>query len=93
MDTVEVTFHLERPVAERLRDPGDLARYEAFLGLVAKATTEREVAAAVALFARASEMRSRSLKLTFAEARLKAFGLLFAGPWTRAGTSLHRLRR
>ncbi|HUB44106.1 MAG TPA: hypothetical protein VMB73_03895 [Acetobacteraceae bacterium] len=69
MDTVEVTFHLEKPVAERLRDPGELARYEAFLGLVANATTEAEVADAVALFAGSPGMRQRNLMAAFADAR------------------------
>jgi hypothetical protein len=69
MDTVEVTFRLDRPVAERLRDPGELARYEAFLGLLTKAASEQEVADAVALFAGSPATRQRGLKATFAESR------------------------
>lgn len=57
MDTVEVTLNLERPIAERLRDPAERARYEAFLGLVARATDEADIAEAVALLAWSPQMR------------------------------------
>jgi hypothetical protein len=43
MDTVEVTLRLDRSLAERLRDPGERARYEAFLELVANATSQTGV--------------------------------------------------
>lgn len=69
MDTVEVTLHLERPIAERLRDPAERARYEAFLGLVARAVSEADVANAVALFAGSPGMRQPHLKAAFEESR------------------------
>lgn len=72
MDTVEVTLNLERPIAERLRDPAERARYEAFLGLVARAASEAEVAEAVALFAGSPQTRQRHLKAAFEEVRKAA---------------------
>ena len=39
METVEVTLRLDPSLAERLRDPGERARYEAFFELVSNAPT------------------------------------------------------
>jgi hypothetical protein len=72
MDTVEVALHLDRPIAERLRDPAERARYEAFLGLVARAASEADIAEAVALFAGSPQMRQRRLKAAFEESRKAA---------------------
>src|SRR5690242_7922771 len=72
MDTVEVTFHLDRPVAERLRDPGELARYEAFFSLVAEAESEKDIAEAVALFAGPPRVRQHRLKAALAKSRQAA---------------------
>lgn len=72
MDTVEVTLHLERPIAERLRDPAERARYEAFLALVARAASEADIAEAVALFAGSPRMRQRRLKAAFEDSRRAA---------------------
>ncbi len=69
MDTVEVTLHLERPVAERLRDPAERTRYEAFLGLVARAANEADIAAAIGLFAGSPEERQQRLKAVFEDSR------------------------
>jgi hypothetical protein len=49
MDTVEVTLHLDRSLAERLRDPGERARYEAFLQLVSNATSQADIREAARL--------------------------------------------
>ncbi len=72
MDTVEVTLHLERPIADRLRDPAERARYEAFLGLVARASSEADIAEAVALFAGSPQVRQRRLKAAFEDSRRAA---------------------
>jgi hypothetical protein len=49
MDTVEAMLRLDRSVAERLRDPAERARYEAFLELVSNAATQADVKEAVQL--------------------------------------------
>ena len=62
MDTVEMTFRVDRPLAERLRaDPEERMRYEAFLGLVSAATSQADLDAAVALFTASPAERQRSL--------------------------------
>jgi len=72
MDTVEVTLRLDRSVAERLRDPGERARYEAFLELVSNAATQADVKEAVQLLTAATGIRQRRLKRTFADMRQRA---------------------
>jgi hypothetical protein len=62
MDTVEVTLRLDRPLAERLRDPGERARYEAFLELVANAASQADVKEAVRLLTATPGIRQRRLK-------------------------------
>jgi hypothetical protein len=77
MDTVEVTLRLERSVAERLRDPGERARYEAFLELVSHAATQTDVEEAVRLLTAAPGIRQRRLKRAFEDIgrRVEAAGL------------------
>jgi hypothetical protein len=72
MDTVEVTLRLDRSVAERLRDPAERARYEAFLELVSNAATQADVKAAVQLLTAAPRVRQRRLKRTFDDLRQRA---------------------
>jgi hypothetical protein len=72
MDTVEVTLRLDRSLAERLRDPGERARYEAFLELVANATSQAGLKEAVQLLAATPEIRQRRLKREFDDIRRRA---------------------
>jgi hypothetical protein len=72
MDTVEVTLRLDRSLAERLRDPGERARYEAFLELVANATSRTGVKEAVQLLTATPEIRQRRLKREFDDIRRRA---------------------
>jgi hypothetical protein len=72
MDTVEVTLRLDRSLAERLRDPGERARYEAFLELVANATSQAVVKEAVQLLTATPEIRQRRLKREFDDIRRRA---------------------
>ncbi|HZU88473.1 MAG TPA: hypothetical protein VE993_04380 [Stellaceae bacterium] len=72
MDTVEVTLRLDRSVAERLRDPGECARYEALLELVSNAATQADVKAAVQLLTAAPGIRQRRLKRVFEDMRRRA---------------------
>ena len=72
MDTVEVTLRLNRSLAERLRDPGERARYEAFLELVANATSQAGVKEAVRLLTATPEIRQRRLKGEFEDIRRRA---------------------
>lgn len=72
MDTVEVTLRLGRSVAERLHDPGERARYEAFLELVANAATQADVKEAVRLLTAAPKIRQRLLKRVFEDMRRRA---------------------
>jgi hypothetical protein len=63
MGAVEVTLHLERLSAERPRDPGERVRREGFLGLVARAASAVDIAAAVGLFAGSPKVvRQRGLR-------------------------------
>lgn len=72
MDTVEVTLHLDRSLAERLRDPGKRARYEAFLELVANATSQAGIKEAVHLLTARPEIRQHLLKQEFDDIRRRA---------------------
>lgn len=72
MDTVEVTLRLDRSLAERLRDPGERGRYEAFLELVANATRRAGVKEAVQLLTATPEIRQRRLKREFDDIRRRA---------------------
>lgn len=72
MDTVEVTLRMDRSLAERLRDPGERARYEAFLELVANATSQTDVKEAVQLLTATPEIRQRRLKREFDGIRRRA---------------------
>ncbi len=72
MNTVEVTLRLDRSVAERLRDPGERARYEAFLELVSNAATQADVKEAVQLLTVAPRIRQRRLKRAFEDIRQRA---------------------
>jgi hypothetical protein len=72
MDTVEVTLRLDRSLAERLRDPGERARYEAFLELVANAASQADVKEAVQLLTATPEIRQRRLKRAFDDIRRRA---------------------
>ena len=72
MDTVEVTLRLNRSLAERLRDPGERARYEAFLELVANVTSRAGVKEAVQLLTATPEIRQRRLKREFDDIRRRA---------------------
>jgi hypothetical protein len=69
MDTVEVTLHLDRSVAERLRDPSERARYEAFLELVSNAATQVDIKEAIQLLTAAPGIRQRRLKRAFEDMR------------------------
>jgi hypothetical protein len=69
MDTVEVTLRLDRSVAERLRDPAERARYEAFLELVSNAATQADVKEAVQLLTAAARVRQWRLKRAFDDLR------------------------
>lgn len=77
MDTVEVTLRLDRSVAERLRDPAERARYEAFLALVSDAATQADIEEAVHLLTAAPRGRQRRLKRVFDDLgqRAEAAGL------------------
>jgi hypothetical protein len=72
MDTIEVTLRLERSVAERLRDPGERARYEAFLELISHAATQADVKKAVRLLTATPKIRQRRLKRAFDDIRQQA---------------------
>jgi hypothetical protein len=72
MNTVEVTLRLDRSVAERLRDPGERARYEAFLELISNAATQADVKEAVQLLTAAPRIRQRRLKRAFEDIRQRA---------------------
>jgi hypothetical protein len=72
MDTVEVTLRLDRSVAQRLRDPAERARYEAFLGLVANAASRAEVEEAIRLLKASPQARQRRLKKAFDDMRQAA---------------------
>ena len=67
MDTVEVTLHLDRSLAERLRDPGERARYEAFLQLVSNGASPADVREAARLLTATPRDRQRRLKRAFDE--------------------------
>ncbi len=72
MDTVEVTLRLDRSLAERLRDPGERARYEAFLELVSNAASQSDVKEAVQLLTAAPRIRQRRLKRAFDDIQRRA---------------------
>ncbi len=72
MNTVEVTLRLDRSVAERLRDPGERARYEAFLELISNAATQADVKEAVQLLTATPRFRQRRLKRAFEDIRQRA---------------------
>jgi hypothetical protein len=72
MDTVEAMLRLDRSVAERLRDPAERARYEAFLELVSNAATQADVKEAVQLLTAGPRVRQRRLKRAFGELREQA---------------------
>jgi hypothetical protein len=72
MDTVEVTLRLDRSLAERLRHPGERARLEAFLELVANATSQAGVKEAVQSLTATPEIRQRRLKREFDDIRRRA---------------------
>ena len=72
MDTVEVTLRLDRSLAERLRDPGERARYEAFLELVANAASQADIKEAVQLLTATPGTRQRRLKRVFDDIRRRA---------------------
>ena len=62
MDTVEMTFRVDRPFAERLRaDPEERDRYEAFLRLVGAAKTRADYEEAIAFFTAPPSERQRLL--------------------------------
>jgi hypothetical protein len=63
---------LERSVAERLRDSGECARYEAFLDLVSNAAAQADVKEAVRLLTAAPKIRQRRLKPAFEDMRRRA---------------------
>lgn len=66
MDTVEMTFRVDRPFAERLRaDPAERLRYEAFLGLIAAAKNQADLDAAVTLLTAPPAERQRFLIKAF----------------------------
>jgi len=72
MDTVEVTLRLDRSVAQRLRDPAERARYEAFLGLVSSAGSQAEAEEAIRLLKGSPKVRQRRLKKAFDDMRQAA---------------------
>jgi hypothetical protein len=72
MDTVDVTLRLDRSVAQRLRDPAECARYEAFLGLVANAASQAEIEDAIQLLKAPPQERQRRVKGTFDDMRQAA---------------------
>jgi transcription elongation GreA/GreB family factor len=69
MDTVEVTLRLDRSLAERLRDPGERARYEAFLQIVSNAASQADIREAARLLTATPKDRQRRLKRAFEEIR------------------------
>ncbi len=72
MDTAEVTLRLDRALAERLHDPIERARFEAFLDLVSAAESEAQIKEAIRLLTASPEVRQRRIKQAFASLRRRA---------------------
>jgi hypothetical protein len=72
MDTVEVTLRLDRSLAERLRNPEERARYEAFLELVSNIPSQAEIREAIRLLTTTPTTRQRRLKRAFDDIRRRA---------------------
>ena len=72
MDTVEVTLRLDRSLAERLRDPRERTRYEAFLELVSNASSRVDIQEAVRLLTATPSIRQGRLKQGLADIRRRA---------------------
>jgi len=94
MDTVEVTLRLDRSLAERLRNPEERARYEAFLELVSNMPSQAEIREAIRLLTTTPMIRQRRLKRAFDDIRRRAEAVnLTAEEVEHELTALKRERR